>query len=245
MEEERHAGIIALTVFALAMQAFGCSESSDCVGNRTCATAIAGTSGQASSGSSGSGDGGSSASGTSNAGGSSGTSGGMGTSGEGGGGNRECDGDVSDDATCWTTNEHGVFVSSEHGDDTTADGSKELPYKTLSKGIAAAAGKKVYVCVGTDDYTERVSLDKTSGQGRIYGGFECETWTYDTSRSAQVISPNTIALRVQSVTEGAYIENVDFTAADGNGDDASSYGAFITDSKNVVLKRVKLTAGDG
>jgi hypothetical protein len=71
----------------------------------------------------------------------------MGTSGEGGGGTgRECEGEVSEDASCWTTNEYGVFVSGDAGDDTTGDGTKEKPYQTLSKGISAAGGKNVYVC---------------------------------------------------------------------------------------------------
>jgi hypothetical protein len=155
-------------------------------------------------------------------------------------------GDVSDDAACWATNELGVFVSSDAADDS-GDGTKEAPFKTLAQGIAASAGKNVYVCVGASDYTEKVSLDATSDGIHIYGGFECANWTYATTRSAQVLSPSNIALRIDGLKKGAHIENVSFQAADatGSGADASSYGAFVTGSKGVVMTRVKIKAGAG
>ncbi|HYP89369.1 MAG TPA: hypothetical protein VEQ59_14480, partial [Polyangiaceae bacterium] len=171
-----------------------------------------------------------------------GSGGGDGGGGDGGSG---CSGEVSDDAACWTTEEYGVFVSSDHGDDSTATGTRQFPYKTLSKALGASGSRNIYVCVGSDDYTERVFLDRPSTAVHIYGGFECENWTYDVARRAQVTSPTQIALRIQGATKGVTIENMEFTAANGSGDNASSYGAFITDSKDVVLKRVKLTAGDG
>jgi hypothetical protein len=81
---------------------------------------------------------------------------------------------------------------------------------------------------------------------RLYGGFECATWTYSTTRSAQVVSLlENIALQIDGLKEGAYIENMSFQAADGLGNDASSYGAFVRNSKNVVLRRVELKAGAG
>jgi hypothetical protein len=171
----------------------------------------------------------------------------MGGGGEGGTGTQACTGDVADDAACWTTNELGVFVSSDAGDDTSGDGTKELPFKTITAGIAAAAGKNVYVCVGEKDYGEKISLDLATDGVRIYGGFECANWTYATTRSAQVLSPSNIALRIDGLKKGVHIENVDFQATDakGTGFDASSYGAFVTNSKGVELTRVGLTAGDG
>jgi len=174
--------------------------------------------------------------------------GGAGAGGEGGAGPKPCTGDVADDAACWTTNEHGVFVSNESGDDSKGDGSREAPFASIGRGIGAAAGKNVYVCLGTsgDPYAEQVILTAAADGVRLYGGFDCTDWSYSINRSAEV-APTTevIALRIQSLKKGAYIENLRFTAADGNGNDASSYGAFVTDSKNVVLKRVGLTAGKG
>jgi hypothetical protein len=241
---------------AVVVQVSACSNSSDdCNATATCGNAAgtaahagsAGKSGGGSGGGDGGGEtGGKASGGSSNTSGSGGSSNTAGAGGEGGEGNRACTGDVADDAACWTTDEHGVFVSSEHGDDATGDGTKAAPFATIMKGVTSAAGKNVYVCVGaTKDYAERVSLDGTTDGTHLYGGFDCETWDYSIARKAYVKSPEPVALRIQSLQTGAYIENLRFLAADGSGDDASSYGAFVTDSKNVKLKRVEITAGAG
>ncbi|MES1182327.1 MAG: hypothetical protein ABUL60_00860 [Myxococcales bacterium] len=249
--------ILAFTALALgfgltAIQLSACSNSSDdCNATATCG-ATAGSSHAGNSGKSGSGstDAGASNGGSSGTSGSSNTSGSagvMGGGGDGGAGGSACTGDVSDDAACWTTNDLGVFVSSDTGDDTTGNGTKEMPFKTITKGIASASGKNVYVCVGAADYSEKISLDLASDGIQIYGGFECATWTYATTRSAQVLSPSNIALRIDGLKKGAHIENVSFKAADatGTGTDASSYGAFVTNAKGVVFKNVKVVAGKG
>jgi hypothetical protein len=254
--------VLALGVFGLAgIQLSACSNSSeDCNATATCGntagTSQSGTAGKSSGGGSGA-DAGSSNGGTPATGGSLNTSGTNGTSGssmsgaggEGGSGPKPCTGDVSDDAACWTSNDYGVFVSSESGDDAAGDGTKELPFATIAKGIAAAAAasKNIYICLGAikDTYAEKVSLDASVDGLKIYGGFDCADWSYSTTRKSSVVSPEVIALRIASLKKGVYIENVRFTAADGNGTDASSYGAFVTDSKGVALKRVELTAGAG
>ncbi|HVY26972.1 MAG TPA: hypothetical protein VHB79_10485 [Polyangiaceae bacterium] len=244
---------LALGLGLVSVQLAACGTSTDdCSATGTCAP----TAGSASAGSSGKSGGGSDAGGTPSTGGSQntsgsgGTSGTMGVGGEGGAGMQGCNGDVADDAECWTTNELGVFVSSEHGNDTNGDGTKENPFATLKKGIATAAGKNVYVCLGDtiDEYDEQLVIDKSMDGLRIYGGFSCEDWSYDAERKPLVHpSSKAIALRVLGVTKGVKIESMRFQAADasGSGLDASSYGAFITDSKNVVLKGVTLTAGAG
>lgn len=249
--------ISAFSVLALgfglglaSLQLTACSNSADdCNATATCGATSsmpqAGSAGKSGGGSDTGGDGagGKTGGGSSN---NAGTSGSEGVGGEGGNGSGACTGDVSEDAACWTTNELGVFVSSDSGDDSGA-GTKEAPFKTITKGIAAAAGKNVYVCVGATDYTEHIRLDAASDGIRIYGGFECTNWTYATTRSAQVLSPSNIALRIDGLKKGAQIENVGFQAADatGTGADASSYGAFVTGSKGVKLTRVELKAGNG
>ena len=215
--------ILAFSALALgfgltAIQLSACSNSADdCNATATCGatggSTAAGTAGKAG----GNNEGGTSHGGTMNTSGASNTSGTSGSMGNGGeGGNGACSGDVSDDAACWTTNALGVFVSSDSGDDTNGKGTKEMPFRTITKGIAiaAAAGKNVYVCVGAADYGEKISLDSTATDGiRIYGGFECANWTYATTRNAQVLSPSNIALRIHALKKGAHIENVSFKAA--------------------------------
>lgn len=246
---------LALGLGIVSVQLAACSNSSDdCNATATCG-ATSGTSSGGSAGKSGSGSGneggelgGGSSGGSQNVSGTSGTSGSLGIGGEGGT-PTGCSGEISEDTECWATNELGVFVSSESGDDATGDGTKEKPFASITKGVSASGGKNVYVCLGAtkDTYAEKVTLSKATDGIHIYGGFACEDWSYSTTRSSAVVSPENIALRIQSVVKGAYIENVRFTAANasGTGFEASSYGAFVTDSKNVVLKRVELTAGAG
>jgi hypothetical protein len=219
----------------------------DCTLTRTCTTG-AGTSGSSGTGAGGSGAGGSEAAGTSNAGGmggSSGTAGGGGGA-AGEGGSEACEGDVGDDAACWTSNTYGVFVSNEHGDDASGDGTKEAPYKSITKGLSSAAGKKVFVCLGpSGDYTDALSFDSAEGIS-IYGGFECESWEYSATRKAGIKPAKNIGLRINK-SKNLTFENLRITAADatGSGYDASSYGAFVTDSQAITFRRVELTAGKG
>src|SRR5258706_44466 len=77
--------------------------------------------------------------------------------------------------------------------------------------------KKVYVCLEDADYcVEEVSIDTSSDGVRIYGGFKCSDWSYDTGRYAAVKSPDNtpIALRMEGLKKGAHIENLSFTASD-------------------------------
>ena len=242
---------LALGLGISVVQLSACSNSSeDCHALATCGAA-AGTSQAGTAGKSGGGNGGvgGDASGGSNAAGTSstsGTAGTMGGGGDGGSGPTPCTGDVANESACWTS-ELGVFVSSDAGDDSGA-GTKEAPFKTIQKAIDSAAGKNVYVCLGVKDYKEdTIKLNTTTDGIHIYGGFECSTWTYATTRSAQVLSDSNIALRIDGLKKGAHIENISFKAADATatGVDASSYGAFVTGSKGVVLTRVTLTAGKG
>jgi hypothetical protein len=237
---------LALGLGLTAAQLTACSNSAgDCNATATCSVAgssNAGKSGGGSGGHAGSADGGTSATG-----GSENTSGTNGVGGEAGGPGSGCMGDVSDDPLCWATNDFGVFVSSDAGDDTNGNGTKEAPFKSISKGIQASAGKNVYVCLGNADfYEEKLTITDAAGDGvHIYGGFECAGWTHSNTRYAGVSSPEPTALRISGLKEGVTIENVRFVAANGTEADPSSYGAFITDSKNIVLRRVEITAGAG
>jgi hypothetical protein len=237
-------GLVGSQLAACSNSADDCNATASC-GNAGSST-MAGSAGKAGGGAGNEG-GGSGAGAGSNSGGSQGMSGSGGNAGEGGGSGSDCEGDVADDAACWTTNELGVFVSSDTGDDDAGNGTKEAPFASISKAIGAAAGKNVYVCLGMEDaYREKVMLSDVVGDGvKIYGGFECTNWTHDVARYVTVESPENIALRIQDLTQGVQIENVRFFAADGAGDNHSSYGAFVTNSVGVVLRRVEITAGDG
>jgi hypothetical protein len=239
------AGVASAAALLVLVPACGGEES--CADRHTCSPSDshAGSAGKSTSGDGN--EGGADGGGSSN-GGSQGVSGSMtGSGGEAGGPGTGCTGDVSDDAACWTTNELGVFVSSDIGSDTSGDGTREKPYASITKGVKSAAGKNVYVCLGAADfYEEKLSIDASTDGVKIYGGFECENWTHDKARYVGVQSSEPIALRIQSLKKGVTIENVRFVAGNGAAETkGSSYGAFVTDSAGVVLRRVDITAGDG
>jgi hypothetical protein len=139
-----------------------------------------------------------------------------------------------------------VFVSNAHGNDVTGNGTKESPYASITKGLSSAAGKKVFVCLGLKgDYTDELSFNGSEDVS-IYGGFECDSWEYSTTRKAGIKPAKNIALRINN-SKNLTFENLRIMAADATGKDydASSYGAFVTDSSGVVFRRVEITAGKG
>jgi hypothetical protein len=139
-------------------------------------------------------------------------------------------------------------VSSDNGHDDTGDGTQGNPFASITHAIGASSGKNIYVCAGASNYNEQILVNATTDGLRIYGGFDCNDWSYKTDRNSSVVSPEPIALRIQGLKKGIYIENVWFQAADGNDKSvagASSYGAYVTGSKGVVFKRVKLMSGVG
>jgi len=134
----------------------------------------------------------------------------------------------------------GVFVDGANGNDANP-GTKEAPFKTLAKGIAAAGAlPRVYVCATT--YAEDLSLTQANAVS-IYGGLQCGSWTYD--GSMPVVGKSTVAARVDGVTKPVVLSDLTFLAAPGAADGESSVAAFVTGSADVTLRRVKLRPGAG
>jgi hypothetical protein len=242
-----------MRTFALSAIAFGlgltgvqltaCSNSAeDCNATATCSTAGASTAGSASTSGGGSGNDGGTPSGGSQS-----MSGSNGSGGQGGEPGAECNGDVADDPACWATNELGVFVSSDNGDDAAGNGSKEAPFKTIMKGVAASAGRNVYVCLGVqnDVYEEQITLSGAQDGIHLYGGFDCADWSYSQTRRALVQSEKPIGLLIEGLQIGALVENFRVVSSMSVNAGESSYGAFVRNSKNVTLRRLEITAGEG
>jgi hypothetical protein len=226
--------LTALTLIATT----GCGGS-DCTDTATCDNG--GGTGGATGGTGGtSGTGGTTGGGgTMGGGGVSGSGATGGTSGAGGDGGT-CDTSKSpSQEACLVDDQYGVFVDGTVS--TTGDGSKASPFKTIAEGIAAAAGKMLFVCDTT--YDEQVKL--TAG-AKIYGGFKCADWSYETGVRA-VVQPSAkgYALDVDSVTESVVIEDVEFDAKDGTAAGESSVAGFVHGSSDVSFGRVKLVAGKG
>jgi hypothetical protein len=160
-------------------------------------------------------------------------------------GERSCDSSLSPyEDTCVIDEAHGVFVAPD-GDDELGDGSRNQPYATIARGVAAALtqSKRVYACASGGPYTEKVALAGAI-ELEMFGGFSCSDWTYDTNAKSEIVSPTTVALRIDEVTS-LRIEDFHFQAANAVLTGESSIGAFITNATYVALQRTLITAGDG
>jgi hypothetical protein len=252
-------GAAAFSLLALVPGA--CSnDADDCHQLKTCggasgaggsssggASGASGTSGA--SGEAGMGAGGEAGAAGAGTGGSSGTTGGSsGSSGNGGegGGEPPCDATKSpSEDVCVIDETYGVFVSPD-GDNDDGDGTRANPYATLGKAVedASASGKRVYACADAGAYAESVSLDDAASGLEMFGGFSCDDWRYSETAKSRVTSPTPLALRVDDVTE-LHIEDFAFVAADATMPGESSIGGFVANSNGVVLRRVRVEAGNG
>lgn len=134
----------------------------------------------------------------------------------------------------------GVFVA-PNGDDSGA-GTKSLPFKTIAKGVEAAAAKglpRVYVCEGT--YDTNVELKAPVS---IYGGLSC-AWSY-TGAKPKLAPPKGIALRVTKVSGAVLVEDMEIVgSADAATPGDSAIAVFASESGNVTLRNDAVSAGPG
>src|SRR4051812_5592176 len=71
--------------------------------------------------------------------------------------------------------DHDVFVST--GGDDAGSGHKGHPYKTIGHALSMlGAAKRIFVCKG--EYPETLTIDATVDGAHLYGGLDCEAWTY-------------------------------------------------------------------
>ena len=148
-------------------------------------------------------------------------------------------------AACTVIESLGVFVSPKGSDDK-GRGTRESPFQTLRKAIGEARkqSKRVYARSTGGAFHELLTLDADSDQTEIYGGFDCIDWTYSADAPTSVISDSPRAL-VGSDLTALVVEDFSFTAANATQAGDSSAAAWFSNSKNVVLRRVSLTAGTG
>ncbi|HMI89474.1 MAG TPA: hypothetical protein VK550_35610 [Polyangiaceae bacterium] len=149
------------------------------------------------------------------------------------------------ESTCLISERYGIFVSPQ-GSDTTGAGIRAAPYKTLMKAMQSANGNvmRVYACDEGSGYTDALTIDVTFDGMSLYGGFECTTWTYATTRRARVHPASGVALNVKGLSAGLRIEDFEFDAVDASAGE-SSIGAIVDTAVNVVLRRVKIFTGKG
>jgi hypothetical protein len=132
----------------------------------------------------------------------------------------------------------GVFVDASGGADD-ADGERATPLRSLAKALEIAAGRPVYVCAASDGAVAGATLD---GAQDIFGGLECDGWTYTGEQSAVLGPADLPALRVAAGV-AVRLEDIALTAPTAIGQGASSI-ALLSEG-DVKLARVRLAAGDG
>jgi len=134
---------------------------------------------------------------------------------------------------------HAVFVNGTAG--ASGTGTKASPFKTIGEALSAAGGKVILVCDTT--YDEHVGV--TSGV-KLYGGFSCTDWSYETgTRAAVKPASKGNALEIDSVSASVIIEDMEFVSMDAAAAGESSIAVLVDASTDVKLRRVKLAAGKG
>ncbi|MFI5306970.1 MAG: hypothetical protein ACHQ53_06450, partial [Polyangiales bacterium] len=152
------------------------------------------------------------------------------------------------DDTCLIDEQHGVFTDPVHGDDTTGDGSRDLPFGTLQAAIGTAvnAGKRVYACVGKYQGPVAIGTAISNGLG-VYGGLSCDTFQPDTTgarTSVEVLSGGPALLIAD--TSDVEVARIDFAATPSDHAPGTSYlAASIGNSHRISLIDVALRAAPG
>jgi hypothetical protein len=148
---------------------------------------------------------------------------------------------------CAVDDSDGFFVSPTGSD--SAVGSKVAPFKTIAKGISAAATatKKpnVYVCAGT--YPENLVIQNAPEGVALHGGFDCASWaqTNAVTTVAPAWTPNASAPQyvLHVLGAAALVEGMVLTAPDATDPGASSIVVLVDGSSGTTFRRATATAG--
>jgi hypothetical protein len=161
---------------------------------------------------------------------------------------------------CPVPDPEGIFVS-RLGEASAGDGSRAHPFTSIAAAINAAmsskdAGsgdggptvvKRIYVCSDAGAYAETLKLDASANASHdglvFYGGFSCADWKYTPAVRTKLASSETTAWTVSSLVKGLTIEDFDVSSKDATLSQTSSIAMIVNGpSKNVVLRRVRITA---
>lgn len=133
----------------------------------------------------------------------------------------------------------GIFVSPTGKDG--ASGTKAEPIRTVVEALEAAtrtAKPRVYVCGGVFD--ARITITQAVA---IYGGLTC-AWAIDKSVKPTLRPPSGVAVEIKRVAGPVLLEDLAIGGlSNPTIESDSAIAMFVGDSKNVVLRRVTLTAG--
>lgn len=133
-----------------------------------------------------------------------------------------------------------AFFVSPSGDNTTGDGSKAKPFKTLAAVLdkISEAKRRIYLCDG--DYPEDVRLEAKHAGVSVFGGFTCD---WNVSPHKPKLGASALALKIAGAT-GIALADLAVAAKPASAPGESSIAAFIANSE-VTFKRVTLAASNG
>ena len=147
--------------------------------------------------------------------------------------------------------EHIAIFVSPLGDNDLDCGTRQHPCSTIDTGLRSARDfhkKRLYICADKGDYAENVVVTGALDGLEVYGGFKCDDWSYDTSGSlkAKVVgAADQPAWKVEGLTKGMTLWNLDISAQDASKPSGSSIAMWIVDSSGVQLHQCDVKAGKG
>jgi hypothetical protein len=115
---------------------------------------------------------------------------------------------------------------------------------TIKRALELAGTKPVYVCSEATLHGEDVQIQ---GAVELHCGLDCANgWVYDAAKPTRIATAaGAIPVRLKGVTGSVKLEDFDLAAANATEDGGSSVRMFVTNSTDVSLKRVGITAGTG
>jgi hypothetical protein len=152
------------------------------------------------------------------------------------------------DDSCVIDEQHGIFADATRGDDGTADGSRDLPFKSLGAAIRAAvnASKHVYACTGV--YEEPMLIGTAISNGlEVFGGLSCDTFLADPGGAHSLVRAKGkgAALAIADTRE-VVIERFDFENVPADSAAGTTYvGGFIQNAQKITLRDVRFRAAPG
>ena len=140
------------------------------------------------------------------------------------------------DAACLVD---GLFISALKGEDATADGTRDKPFRTVAAALSnvSAQKRRLYLCEGV--YPEDVTLTSAHAGLSLFGGFTCD---WRPSATKPTLGASARALTIDGAM-GVSLADLTFQAKDAPTPGGSSVAAFVKTS-SVTFKRVALIAGN-
>ncbi len=132
-----------------------------------------------------------------------------------------------------------IWVSETRGDDDSGDGSLASPYRSIDRGIAAAAPGSGEVRIIEGTYREEVSLAEGV---RLVGGYH-EDGTFVQDAAITVIESNS---GKGLVAQGLHSGSLSYLSFDVSGHQGrSAYGVFVVSSSGIDISHVRIAVTGG